>query len=92
MGRDDRGKGDIIGGSCHKYHFCRDKTFDATNTSLLRQIFVATSTELLSQQAYFCRDKRRVLTRQTCVCCDKYLSPQVFCRGKHIFVVTKDVF
>ena len=21
----------IIGGSCHKYHFCRDKTFVATN-------------------------------------------------------------
>ena len=37
----------IIGGSCHKYHFCRDKCFVATNTTehvlLSRQIFVATN-------------------------------------------------
>ena len=27
----------IVGGSCHKYHFCCDKSFVATNTSLSRQ-------------------------------------------------------
>ena len=101
----------IIGRSCHKHHMClspqkyacRDKTFVATNTSLLPQkcchdkhtfvttkhMFVATKVSLslenfchdkimfagtnisfvatkirLSQQACFCRDKRRVLSRQ----------------------------
>ena len=38
--------------------FCRDK-----------HDFVAT--KVLSQLAYFCRDKRRVLSRQTRVCSDK---------------------
>ena len=34
----------IIGGSCHKYHFCRDKCFVATNTRFSRENtpFVAT--------------------------------------------------
>ena len=40
------------GGSCHRYHFCRDKSFVATNTS-----FVATKV-CLSRQKYACRDKR----------------------------------
>ena len=32
------GFGRIIGGSCHKYHFCRDKTsFVTTNTCLVQQ-------------------------------------------------------
>ena len=53
----------IIGGSCHKYHFCRDKGF-------VPQIFVATNT-CLSRQAYLCCDKRRVLSRQIHVCRDK---------------------
>ena len=34
----------IIGGTCHKYHFFRDKSFIATNT-------------YLSRQKYACRDK-----------------------------------
>ena len=88
----------IIGGSCHKYYFCRDKhvvsLFVATNMCFSRQnpflslqnyvcrdkyfswqvlsrqkYFFATNifffaTKLLSRQAYFCRDKRRVLSRQ----------------------------
>ena len=33
-----------------------------------------------------------VLSRQTRVCHDKYLSPQTFRRDKHNFVATKDVF
>ena len=42
----------IFSGSCHKYHFCRDKTS-----------FVATKL-CLSRQTYFFRDKSRVLSRQ----------------------------
>ena len=88
----------ITGGSCHKYHFCRDKhvfiatkhaVFVATKLYLSRQIifvstnpltlshtFVATKDVfyrdkiVLSRQAYFCRDKRRVLSSQN-VCRDK---------------------
>ena len=41
---------------------CRDKFFVATKLCLLRQIFVATT--VLLRQAYFCRDERRVLSRQ----------------------------
>ena len=69
----------IIGGNCHKYHFRRDKSFVATNTS-----FVATKvclsrqkykhgfvvTNVLSRQAYFCRDKIRVLSWEN-VCRNK---------------------
>ena len=64
----------IIGGSHHKYHFCHDKSFVATKLCLSWQefcnkekYFVATNT----WQAYFCRDKRRVLSWQTHVGRDK---------------------
>ena len=86
----------IIGGNCHKYHFCHDKNIVATKTCLLRQntsfvvikvcllqnIFV---TKRLSGQAYFCRDKTFVATN---VCHEKYLSRQKFCCNKHNFVMT----
>ena len=52
----------IIGGSCHKYNFCRDK-------------FCRNKTP------NFCRDKIYIV-----------LLRQKFCRGKHTFVATKDVF
>ena len=40
----------IIGGNCHKYHFCRDKGFVAASILLyLRRV--------LSQQTRVCRDK-----------------------------------
>ena len=76
----------IIGGSCHKYHFCRDKSILVATKLLLRQIFVATkynfvATKVLSQQTYFCRDKRRI-------CVDKHIfvaTKDVFCRDKHVF-------
>ena len=65
----------------------QNTAFVMTDTCLSRQIFVATkvllwpkyfATKVLSQQAYFCHDKRCVLSQQTCACCDK-----------HVFVVTK---
>ena len=68
---------DIIGGSCHKYHFlsrqtrvCRDKT------------------RLLSQQKYVCRDKTSILlsrqNKHTLVATKQ----AYFCRDK-AFVATK---
>ena len=44
----------IIGGSCYKYLFCRDKWFVATNMCLL------------SRQRYACRDKN-ILSRQNLI-------------------------
>ena len=74
----------IIGGSCHKYHFCRDKylfcrgkrTFVATKHVFRRDksILVATNTCL-----QFCRGKhtyvatKDVLSRQAYFCCYKTL-------------------
>ena len=65
----------IIGGSCYKYHFCRDKSMPVT-------------TKLLSRQTYFSRDKSFVMTniilsRQTYFVMKKVLSRQAyFCRNK----------
>ena len=65
--RDDLGLGFIIGGSCHKYHFCRDKSMlivtkvVATSILLSREktcfvvtntFFVATNTCLSRQKLY----------------------------------------
>ena len=41
----------VVGGSCHKYHFCRDKTFVATRL-LSRQTHVCRNKTLLSQQNF----------------------------------------
>ena len=87
----------IIDGSCHKYHFCRDKhVFSATKLRLPRQniycdkiMFLATNTCL------FCRDKimfvmtkvlsgQTCLSRQACFCRDKRLF--FFCRDKKIYL------
>ena len=64
----------IIGGSCHKYNCCRDK-----------HNFVAT--KVLSQQAYFCLDKRRV-------CLDKirFVTTNVFSRQAYFCRVKIRVF
>ena len=76
----------IIGGSCHKYNFCRDK-----RRVLSRQKY-ACRDKLLLRQTYFCRDKSFVATN---ICSDKSnsvtkicLSRQIFCRLKHVFVAT----
>ena len=60
----------VIGGSCHKYHFCRHKSF--VRVLCLSRL----KTRLLSRQKYSCRDKtfvatNTILSRQTRVCCDK---------------------
>ena len=46
--------------SCHKYHFCRDK-----HKSMLATTKRSSGLKVLSQQAYFCRDKRRVCREKT---------------------------
>ena len=82
---------------CHKYHFCRDKSFVVTNmhSSWQNTSFVATKV-CLSRQTRVCHDRY--------LCCNKILSWQKyfvmtnnsvtkkFCCSKHTFVVTKDVF
>ena len=68
---------DIIGGSCHKYHFCRDKhVFFATKHVFFCffLFFVATKVCLPQQK---CRDK---IT---------FVPTKYFCRDKHVFVATK---
>ena len=67
----------ITGGSCHKYHFYRNKCFVATNTCLLRQTFVIAA----SPVCHTCL----LLLRQTRVRRDKH----VFCRDKSMLVATK---
>ena len=111
-----RGQVFITGGSCHRYHFYRDKSkfrhlcykrvFVATkHVFLSRQkyacdkTFVATkrfccdkhnfvATKLLSRQAYFCRDERRVLSRHTCLWRQKYASRIFLSRQNTSFVST----
>ena len=74
--------GCIIGGSCRKYHFCRDKTF-ATKVCLSQQnlcrdkiMFVATK--------LFIATKLCLSLQKTCV-----LLRQKFCPDKNTFVATK---
>ena len=67
----------IIGGRCHKYHFCHNKSFVMTNI-FCRDKSILVVTKLLLQQIL-------VMTK---LC----LSWQRFCGNKHTFVMTKDVF
>ena len=81
-----------IDGICHKYHFCRDKSFVVNCQGM--------ATKVLWRQTRVCGDKIRLLSRQKYACCDKTfvvtklcLSRQTyFCCDKHNFVATKDVF
>ena len=65
------------GGSCHKYHFCRDKT-----RLLSRQKHACRDKHnFVATKPVFCRDKSMLVATNTC------LSQQNFCRDKHHFVV-----
>ena len=73
-----------MAGGCHKYHFCRDKAFVASNAFLSQQN---------SQQTHVRRDKGFVVTsllslRQTPVCRDK-TRDDVFGRDKSMLAATK---
>ena len=77
----------IMGRSCHKSHFCRDKNFVMTNTCLLWQTHVChDKTCLLLQQKYASCNKTFVTTKY--FCCDKYLSWQTCVCCDKSFVVT----
>ena len=78
----------IIGGSCHKYHFCRDKRMlVATNRkSIFSSSFVLFSFLFLTRQIFVVTNNfvaRKLLSRQSYFCRDKR---RVL---KHMFVATK---
>ena len=60
------------GGSCHEYHFCRNRSLVATKDTfhlnksipILLVYFSATTNILLSQQTRDCRDKTGLLSQQ----------------------------
>ena len=76
----------IIGGSCYKYKFCRDKSF-GTNTCTKVRLF---ATKLLTGDLHnfvatkdlFCCEKHVfVLSLPNSVCCDNYfVATSIFCR------------
>ena len=82
----------IIGGSCHKYNFCRDKNVFVTTKPVFccdknmhdKIVFVAT--KCLSQQIFIATNT--CFSRQK-FCRDKHtlVAPRV-CRDKRIFVMT----
>ena len=96
----------IIGGSCHKYHFCRDKTFVVTNTCLWQTFlvtktsrqtfcldkltFVATNTCLLRQNISFVSTKACLLRQNFCRDKQVFVATTIFCHGKHTFVISRD--
>ena len=62
----------IIGGNCHKYHFCHDKTHLLSMFVMTKHVFVTTNT-ILS-----CRGKHNFVVTKDVFCCDK-----------HMFIMTK---
>ena len=83
----------IIGGSCHKYHFCHNKSFVLTNTFVVtKHVFCCNKSMLvvlswqklcLLWQNYVCRDKHVFIMRIFVVVTSILLSQQKTC-----FVVT----
>ena len=76
----------IIGGSCHKYHFCCNKTFVYF---LSNKTFVVTNTCLSRQNTSFVERKvcllRQNFSRDKLI----FVMTKYFCRNKHVFVATK---
>ena len=72
----------IIGGSCHKYHFCGNKRSVMTNMSVVTNMFLSwqnmsfVTTKVCSSQQNFCRDKIMFVATN-------------ICHDKHVFVTTK---
>ena len=70
----------IIGWSCHKYHFCRNKSFVASNTCLSQRKFCLNKYTFVTTKDTFCCDKHVFVTTKVClsrqnyVCRDKCLS------------------
>ena len=74
--------GVILGRTCHKYHFCRNKVLFVTT----KQVFCHDQKKkLLSRQNYVCRVKHifvttKLLLQQIFVATNIILSQQKFCR------------
>ena len=85
---DNSGSFVIIGGSCHKYHFCRDKSFVVIKDVFCssKHVFVAPKVSVLWRQNYVCRAKN-MFDKHTFVA-----TKDVFCRNKHVFVATNMCF
>ena len=62
----------IVGGGCHKYHFCRDKI-----------LCLCRDEGFLSRPAYFCRDKHVFVAIKVSLSRQKFYS---FYHGVHSFV------
>ena len=74
----------IVGWSCHKYRFCRDKSFVATNTCLSRQNTSFVGTKVCMSRQNFRPDKHVFVATNIILSRQAY-----FCRDKHVFVATK---
>ena len=59
----------VIGGSCHKYHYCRGKSMLVAMKEIVGTKYVCRDKTL----ACFCCDERRVLSRQIRICRDKMI-------------------
>ena len=59
----------VIGGSCHKYHYCRGKGMLVAMKEIVGIKYVCRDKTF----ACFCCDERRVLLRQIRVCRDKMI-------------------
>ena len=56
----------ITGGSCHKYNFCRDKHFVATNTSFVATKVCLSRQNICSDKIMFCLDKHTFVATNIC--------------------------
>ena len=82
----------ITGGSCHKYHFCCNKSFVTANTFVTH-----IRTKLLSGQNYVCCDKtfitKKYLSQQTRICCDKsFVMTSILLLHQGMCFVTTNMF
>ena len=75
--------GCIIGGSCHKYHLCHDKSFVVTNVCLSWQNMSFDVTKVCLSWQNFCCDKKILLQQN--ICRDNFF----FMSLRQIFVGTK---
>ena len=72
------GLSSITGGSCHKYHFCRDKSFVMTKLCLSGQRFCRNKHAFVTTKDVFCCDKSK-LVQQIFVATNIFLSWQKTC-------------
>ena len=70
---DSTGRKSIIGGSSHKYYFCRDKHVFVEANICRDQTFVATKILCRDKHNFVCHDKHTFLATK-----------DLFCRDKHV--------